>query len=525
MPVPTQCHRRLRPPLALWWWLCWLLCLSGCSGLASLEARPSSEALSQTEARSTALGRAITPQAELHPGQSGIYPLADAQDAFAARVLLTGAAERTLDVQYYIWRKDLTGTMLFKALYSAAERGVRVRLLLDDNNTAGLDPLLAALHQHPNIEIRLFNPFVVRKARFWGFITDFNRANRRMHNKSFTADNQATIIGGRNIGDEYFAAGSGMLFADLDVLAVGPVVKDVSRNFDHYWESPSSYPADLILPPPDRDALSQLTSLEVNGQFNGAGKAYLDALRDSHFVTELLIGTLDLEWAPTRMVSDDPAKGLGEAEPEEMIGYKLLEIIGEPLTEVELVSPYFVPTAAGVKAFTALSNSGVRVRILTNSLAATDVAPVHAGYAKWRKPLLKEGVILYETRRLNTDMETSKKAGPFGSSGTSLHAKTFSIDRSRVFIGSLNFDPRSMNYNTELGFIIDSPTLAARIDDAFENDIPSTAYEVRLDDRGRLYWLERRGDEEIRHTIEPDTRWWQRLTVWLLSLLPIEGYL
>src|SRR5690625_2949952 len=226
-----------------------LLCLTGCKGLPPLEGRPPSQALAYEDALDTPLGRTLSPQVAEHPGLSGIYPLADGLDAFAARVLLSGVAEKTLDVQYYIWRDDMTGVMLFKALLSAAERGVRVRLLLDDNNTPGLDPLLAALHQHANIEIRLFNPFMVRKPRLWGFVTDFNRANRRMHNKSFTADNQATIIGGRNIGDEYFSAGSGMLFADLDVLAVGPVVQDVSDNFDDYWQSASSFPVDLILPP------------------------------------------------------------------------------------------------------------------------------------------------------------------------------------------------------------------------------------------------------------------------------------
>lgn len=528
MPAPCSPSVRTSTLVALgclFGLLCLTGSLTGCRGLPPLDDRPHSLALAYEDSLDTPLGITLAPQLEQRPGLSGIYPLADGLDAFAARVLLAGVAEKTLDVQYYIWRDDMTGVMLFKALLSAAERGVRVRLLLDDNNTQALDPLLAALHQHANIEIRLFNPFMVRKPRLWGFITDFNRANRRMHNKSFTADNQTTIIGGRNVGDEYFSAGSGMLFADLDVLAVGPVVKDVSENFDDYWRSASSFPVDLILPPSPLNAFDTLTALEVNGQLNGAGQAYLDSLRSSHIIRELLLGTLALEWAPTRMVSDDPAKGLGKAEPEEMIGHQLLEIIGEPITEVELVSPYFVPTAAGVEAFAALVNSGIRVRIFTNSLAATDVAPVHAGYAKHRKPLLQEGIALYEMRPLQGTLEVSRQAGPFGSSGSSLHAKTFSIDRERVFVGSLNFDPRSLHYNTELGFMIESPELAARIDDAFENDIPGMAYEVRLDDNGRLYWLERRDGEEIRHTTEPETTWLQRLSVWLLAWLPIERYL
>jgi putative cardiolipin synthase len=206
--------------------------LGACSTLPSLENRSHSTALLDTG--TTRLGRAVSPLVDAHAGRSGIHPLPDAHDAFAARVLLAQAAERTLDAQYYIWHNDMTGTLLFEALHAAADRGVRVRLLLDDNRTSGLDTTLAALDAHPNIEVRLFNPFVVREPRLFGFITDFSRANRRMHNKSFTADNQETIIGGRNIGDEYFDAAEGFVFVDLDVMAVGPVVKDVSNAFDRY---------------------------------------------------------------------------------------------------------------------------------------------------------------------------------------------------------------------------------------------------------------------------------------------------
>jgi putative cardiolipin synthase len=206
--------------------------LGACGTLPSLENRSTSAGLLDTD--TTQLGRALSPRVDAHPGRSGIYPLPDARDAFAARVLLAQAAERTLDAQYYIWHDDMTGTLLFEALHAAADRGVRVRLLLDDNRTSGLDTTLAALDAHPNIEVRLFNPFVIRQPRVIGFITDFSRANRRMHNKSFTADNQVTIIGGRNVGDEYFGATEGFVFVDLDVMAVGPVVKDVSRDFDRY---------------------------------------------------------------------------------------------------------------------------------------------------------------------------------------------------------------------------------------------------------------------------------------------------
>jgi putative cardiolipin synthase len=494
--------------------------------LPSLENRSTSRALLGTDA--TQLGRAIAPLVDAHPGKSGIYPLPDARDAFAARALLAQAAERSLDAQYYIWHKDMTGTLLFEALRAAADRGVRVRLLLDDNRTSRLDPMLAALDAHPNIEVRLFNPFVIRKPRLIGFMTDFSRANRRMHNKSFTADNQATIIGGRNVGDEYFDATEGFVFLDLDVMAVGPVVKDVSNAFDRYWASGSAYPVDRLLPPADPALIQELASAAALIERDPAAAAYMDALRRSPFVRELMEGRLALEWTTTRMVSDDPAKGLGLAAPEALLPQKLKEIIGEPAAEVKLVSAYFVPAAAGTAAFAALAEGGVNVTVLTNSLEATDVAPVHAGYAKRRKSLLKAGMTLYELRRLSPDSWAHKRAGLVGSSGSSasgLHAKTFSVDRSYVFIGSFNFDPRSATLNTEMGVVIDSPALAQRIAAAFDSTIPANAYEVRLSETGELYWIERRGEQLVRHDTEPGTNFWQRAGVWFLSLLPIEWLL
>ncbi len=507
---------------------CWLvaLCaalLAGCS-LPSLDGRSLSSAISPAETAATALGQALARQVAAHPGHSGIHPLDDPHDAFAARALLAQAAERSLDVQYYIWRNDLTGTLLLEALHDAADRGVRVRLLLDDNGTAGLDRKLATLDAHPLIEVRLFNPFVVRRPKAIGYLSDFSRANRRMHNKSFTADNQATIIGGRNVGDEYFAASEGILFADLDVLAVGPVVEDVSRDFDRYWASDSAYPLAGILPDASPAALDELSAEASIIESNPAASRYVAALRESAFIRALLAGELRFEWATTQMVSDDPAKGLGLADGDGLLTHQLGKILGEPSTDVELVSPYFVPTATGTAAFAALAGSGVTVRILTNSLDATDVAAVHAGYAKRRKDLLRAGIVLYELRRL-AENGPKDKAGPFGSSGSSLHAKTFAVDRERVFVGSFNFDPRSANLNTELGFIIDSPQLAARIESMFDEQIPAASYEVRLSEQGRLYWLEQRDGTTVRYDSEPEVSFWKRATVMLLSWLPIEWLL
>jgi cardiolipin synthase C len=460
-----------------------------------------------------------------HPGLSGIYTLLDARDAFAARSLLTQTAERTLDIRYYIWRSDVSGTLLLDGLRAAADRGVRVRLLLDDNNTAGLDPLLAALDSHPNIEVRLFNPFVIRSQRWLGYVTDFFRLNRRMHDKSFTADNQATVVGGRNVGDEYFGTTDGVLFADLDVLAIGPVVTEVGKDFDRYWESASSYPVGSLLPAADR---AEIVKLEANArqvERDAATAAYITALLDSTFVRNWNEKSLVPLWAATRMISDDPAKGLGLVAPEALMFQRVREIIGESAEQVDLVSPYFVPTSAGVDVLAALAKRGVKVRILTNALEASDVPVVHAGYAKWRKTLLQNGIALYELRRLSPDIAPARSAGRFNSSGASLHAKMFSVDRSRVFIGSFNFDPRSAELNTEMGIVIDSPALGHMIDAALTARIASSAYEVRLSEDGQLYWIERREREWKRYDTEPGTDAWQRTRVWLLSLVPVERLL
>ncbi len=496
--------------------------LKGCSTLPSLANRSPSHAILDTDA--TRLGRAISPLIAAHSPSSGIYPLRDARDAFAARALLAQAAERTLDVQYYIWRKDMSGTLLFNALHTAADRGVRVRLLLDDNNTSGLDATLAALDSHPNIEVRLFNPFIVRKPRAIGYLTDFPRLNRRMHNKSFTVDNQVTIVGGRNVGDEYFGATDAVLFADLDVMAVGPVVHEVSSEFDRYWASDSSYPLERLVPHAGPDAITQLAAEASRVEHDSAAVAYLNAMHSLAFVRELVEHRLPLEWVTARMISDDPAKGLGRVASRDLLIEKFKTIFGAPKHELNLVSPYFVPGSTGVDLFRGWIERGVTVRVLTNSLEATDVAAVHAGYAKRRKALLAAGITLYELRR-SSGPTRIRNTGPMGSSGSSLHAKTFAIDGLRVFVGSFNFDPRSAKLNTEMGFVMESPGLARQVENTFASSIPINAYEVRLSDQGDLYWIERRHGELIRHDKEPGTTLWQRVAVWFLSRLPIEWLL
>nr|WP_310608049.1 phospholipase D family protein [Buttiauxella brennerae] len=472
----------------------------------------------------TRLGRAITPTTAEHPGLSGIHPLADSLDAFAARYLLCGMAEKSLDVQYYIWQDDMSGRLLFSALLAAADRGVKVRLLLDDNNTNGLDGILELLNAHPQIEIRLFNPFSFRLIRAFGYLTDFARLNRRMHNKTFTVDGETTIIGGRNVGDAYFGVGKQPLFSDLDVLAVGPVVGEVSQDFLRYWESSCVSTLEKVLDV-DADALQQRVQLPEDWRNDPMARRYLDRLKTSQFATNLVARTLTMYWAKTRLLSDDPRKGQGKARNHTLLPQRLMNVIGMPEREIDIISAYFVPTRAGVAQILSLIRKGVKVAILTNSLAANDVAAVHAGYARWRKKLLRHGVELYELKPEQNGARRPHDRGLTGNSGSSLHAKTFSVDKQKVFIGSFNFDPRSAMLNTEMGFVIESNALAEDIHQRFTQSQKEAAWALRLDRWGRVNWVENSEGKEIVWKKEPHTRFWQRVLVRLVYRLPIEWLL
>jgi cardiolipin synthase C len=495
---------------------------AGCASLPSPEGRTASSALDDTS--QTQLGRVVAPVVAAHPGKTGIHPLLEPRDAFAARALLASAAAKSIDAQYYIWHGDTVGNLVFEALRQAAARGVRVRLLLDDMNTGGLDPVIAALDAHPEIEVRLYNPFTHRSARSLDFLSDFARVNRRMHNKSFTADNQVSVVGGRNIGNEYYGAGEGTVFADLDVIAVGAAVRDVSRQFDLFWNSASAYPAANFVAaaaPADLDARFAATRASPDAV------AYVEALRTAPLVRDLLAGRLSLEWTDARLVHDDPAKTLDTAARTDILLFPaLVEAIGRPEKELDLVSPYFVPGDEGTEALAALARRGVKVRVLTNSLESSEANVVHAGYAKRREALLRAGVRLHELKATAGQKPHDGKAGMGSSSGAALHAKTFAVDARRIFVGSFNFDLRSALLNTEMGLVIGSPMLAGRLAEFFERSVPLVAYEVRLRaEGGGLEWIERTASGEKRHETEPGAGWFRRFAVEVLSALPIDWML
>lgn len=486
------------------------------------------------------LAQGVAAQAEQHPSLSGLSLLKDGVDAFAARLLLIRAAEVRLDLQYYIWHGDRTGTLMLEALHAAADRGVQIRLLLDDNGIAGLDRVLSALDNHPNIAVRLFNPFRIRFPKAIGYLIDFHRLNRRMHNKSFTADDAVSIIGGRNIGDEYFGAGDGALFADLDILAIGPGVDEVVEDFERYWCSPSAYPAAQILPKVGRRQLDRLRSRSSVVESDPSARRYVDRLHSLPLIRQVLDGTLPMEWAPVRLLSDDPAKVLGGVADGDLLAPRLEQALGTVQRELGVIAGYFVPGAEGAAQLAALARQGKQVSILTNGYVCNDVAVVHAGYAPWRRTLLEAGVRLYEMRadekpkmsgrerRRGAKLGAGSRLRGTGTGSTAalrsgastLHAKTFTVDRERLFIGSFNFDPRSIRLNTELGFIIESSMLASEVADAFQAIIPEHAYRIGLNDGGDITWTQERSNDPPRVT-EPGMGWKEHALIGLAKHLPI----
>lgn len=505
--------------------------LAGCASLPALDGRVASHGLTDTAGTRLA-GLARVPEAHAGKEPSGIRELPSPLEAFGTRVALARGAERSLDVQYYIWHQDVTGTLLLQELWNAAGRGVRVRLLLDDNGIAGLDPMLATLNSHANIEVRLFNPFAGRRFKTLGYLTDFSRLNHRMHNKSFTADASATIVGGRNVGDEYFGATDGMAFADLDVLALGKAARDVTTAFDGYWNSESAYPAEFLLEVPGPESVPVMLDTFRATEALPKSQRYLDS------VTAALRQDVEgkwyneLKWVPAVLVCDDPIKikEKGKVPGSALMFTQLSQIMGGASESMDLVSPYFVPGSKGTRAMSDIARTGLNMRIVTNSLMSSDAMVVHAGYSKRRKDLLQAGIKIYETKPNPAQpkkKEKRKKQLVFsGSSSSSLHAKTFAVDRKRIFVGSFNLDQRSLNLNTEMGLVIDSDELASALSETLDRTLAGSAYEVRIQKDGSgLEWLEVTEQGDVVHRNEPRAGLLKRMGVNVLSWLPIDWML
>ncbi|HEY9199268.1 MAG TPA: phospholipase D family protein [Gammaproteobacteria bacterium] len=514
------------------WLALFAILLSGCASLPEQRSRPAEHAFEQPG--TTELGALANSAAQRHPGKSGFYILDTGRQAFVQRAALIEAAERSIDAQYYIWNSDVSGRYLARRLLLAADRGVRVRLLLDDINVAGRDSVLATLDRHPNIQIRIYNPFAARAGlgKWLGFFTDFQRLNRRMHNKTFVADAAFGIAGGRNIGDEYFDLHPQVNFRDRDMLAAGPVVRGMSANFDAYWNNAWSYSADQLAPELGSDAEidAQFAQARAHagdtnglGDLGGLGRAPAQSAAAGR--AEIHQALTQMTWAPAELVYDPPAEDMHTgADRPRRTAQALRGLVESSRTEILIESAYFILGDDQFDGVKQLHERGVRVAALTNSLASNDLTTNHAGYAKTRPAMLAHGLELHELRPDAAACTVwIDRAGYCGTGAVSLHAKSVVFDRETLYVGSFNVNLRSIYLNGETALIIHSPELAQRVARDIELAMaPENSWRVDRDAEGRMRW-----SAEVGNTWphEPATGWWRRFKAGLFGLLPIEKYL
>ena len=509
--------------------------LAACSSLPTeFEKEPSYALVANSENR---LVSELQGLLDKKAGKSGFYTLEQGEEAFVARMRVIRSASTSLDLQYYIWHHDLTGRTLLNQLLAAADRGVRVRLLLDDLDTAGKDRTLRLIDSHPNVEIRVFNPFANRERRLGDFLGDTRRINRRMHNKTITTDSMVTIFGGRNIGDEYFAATKDVGFGDMDALAVGPIAGEVSAQFDLYWNSDWAYPIDAFnwkeqLSPDDFKAYREESDRYLE---EARHSDYGEVLRQYDMATMASITELEFVWSKWLLAYDQPSKvEAKKVSADTHLAPKIKMGMDRTQRDLIIVSPYFVPGDEFTEYLVSLVDRGVRVRILTNSLQANDVSMVHAGYMRYREDLVAGGVELFEFKadankvvrtRDREQGKEKKEKNRIGASKASLHAKFFGFDETYLFIGSFNLDGRSVALNSELGAYYASPEEAKLLSQTFDEEILQLAYRLSLDNDGDLQWTTEKNGEEWTVFKEPDTTWWKRFSTGFLSIIVPESQL
>jgi putative cardiolipin synthase len=509
----------------------------GCATLPPGADFPKVVSIALAHPEETRLGRQFDGAAREHGGNSAFHLLSVGVDGFLARAQMINTAERTLDLEYFIFRQDETGQLLTDALLRAADRGVRVRVLVDDGDTLTGDEQIAALSAHPKIDIRIFNPFTYRghTELFRAIEFTFNapRLDYRMHNKLLVVDNAIALVGGRNIGDQYFQVDPESQFGDDDAFVAGPTVKELSRTFDDFWNSDLAIPVAGLGDGEHSDAALDAyrkTLDEHRKQLNADRKDYASRVASGEPLAGMLSGRLSLVWARAQVVYDSPDKK--SVEKGEMVGELMHRTVADTMASVRsellMVTPFLIPGNDGMRLFKDLRKRDVRVRILTNSLESTPEPMAQSGYMRYRIPLLEDGVELYEVRSLLGNARGSGESSAATRSGNyALHAKLFVFDRQRLYIGSMNFDQRSHRLNTEVGLIIDSPELARQTAARFESiAIPANSYvpALRGDPVGgppKLIWRTREDGNDIQYDSEPARSPWQRMEVEWFSLLPL----
>ncbi len=499
-----------------------VLLLAGCAVPSFDGPKPPSQALVKPPSRGVA-GQ-FEDAAARHPGKSGFAVLGDNRRAFVNRIALADFAQETLDVQYYIWSADTAGLLLADHLIRAADRGVRVRFLLDDVNFKKRDSATASIAAHPNIEVRIFNPHRYRSNRTSEFLLNFGKLNKRMHNKIMVMDNACAIVGGRNIADEYFGLGESFNNRDLDIAAVGPVVRDLSDTFDEFWNSESAVPIDaFVRDKPDMDDFRrQVATLRANirpercpfpvNQDVAELRGRIDDIMD------------EVVWARGEVLFDTYEAMQGR-DPEGKMNRRLHAAVAAAEREVHIEAAYFILRDPAIETIRQLSARGVDVRVLTNALAGNDVVAAQAGHTRRRPQVIRAGAEVFELRP-DAPAMLSQVAPQARDSRAALHTKTLVIDGETSFVGSFNLDPRSADINSELGLLVHSEAFARQVSEFLDEGVrPENAYRVTLDDKGRTLWTTEVDGETKTWTVDPETTLGRRTMNRIMTLLPIENQL
>ena len=512
-----------------------VLSFSGCSTLPPQIQHPIQNAF-DIDTSKTSLASIIEPLRLENPNLTGYHVLNDPLEALAARLHLIDRAEKTLDLQYYIWDNDKIGALALHSIINAANRGVKVRLLIDDNNAKKMEGIFLALDQHENIDVKLYNPYRFRHYRAMDMVLDLKRINRRMHNKSFIVDNQLALIGGRNMSNQYYNVSDSYQFADVDVILAGSATDEIIHSFDEYWNDDYAYSVKQLVNPRHYTLRYEGLKQQLDEHYREVTvQNYLNLAYRSQAFERWLNEKIKFDWVSAEVVKDSPSKIKSKASKEEHLNFQLLNRLEQPEHSVDIISAYFVPEEKGAEKLGELAKSGVNVRVLTNSFRANDVPVVHAFYSNYRKDLLQNDVKLYEflyapdQKNLYENTEELSKQAKVkmkGLSRSSLHAKLMAIDEKQVFIGSFNFDPRSSYLNTEIGVLLNSPKLARGVHKTMDANLSKYAYKLVLNAQDQINWQINKNDGSVK-TLEkePHVKWYKKAALKFVSWLPIEGFM
>ena len=494
-----------------------LLAMAGCSSVPLDAPRTPSLALMDTD--ETYLAKESIKWRNGQAEANGFYPLSQGKDAFGARLGLMDEADESIDAQYFLMKPDNAGLVFASKLLEAADRGVRIRLLLDDIFTTVDDRYFSFMNAHPNVEIRIFNPISRKGVFVFNYIGNFRLANRRMHNKSFIVDNQAAIVGGRNIAAEYFQLETSGEFIDFDMLVAGPIVRDVSEQFDTYWNNDLAIPFEALNKAPEKETIEREWNDIRAAMFRAGDSIYADAI-NSTLIRQFSADQIDPYIADARVIVDHPNKlRVKVSKDQQIVATEMAKVLADAEQEIIIFTPYFIPGKSGIAFLNKIRDKGVRIVVLTNSLASNNHTAVHSAYSSYRKDLLEMGVELWEARanaaNIIVDQDETTLTTPL-----TLHAKVILIDHKQIFVGSLNLDPRSIDINTEMGVLIESRQLVSEISEQALASIPPIAYRLKLDEERRIRWHATIDGEDVIERHEPLTSGWRRFSAWIQKIVP-----